>query len=125
MDDRVAVVSGPDRLEQARAIAAERGKELRVVSKWIGETEKNLSRLLDVAERDDVILFFDEADALFGKRTEVKDSHDRYANTEVDYLLRRIEAAPELFVLANNSGSSPDTPPVQLRPRWWRRRAGR
>ncbi len=104
MDDRVAVVSGADRLEQARAIAAERGKELRIASKWIGETEKNLSRLLDAAEREGAILFFDEADALFGKRTEVKDSHDRYADVEVDYLLRRIEAAPELVVLASNSG---------------------
>lgn len=125
MVDRVAVVSGPDRLEQARAIAAERGKELRVVSKWIGETEKNLSRLLDEAERSDVILFFDEADALFGKRTEVKDSHDRYANVEVEYLLRRIEAAPERFVIAIAGEHRPDAPRVYARPPWWRRRLRR
>ena len=58
-----------------------------VVSKYIGETEKNLRRLFDAAEDSGAILFFDEADALFGKRSEVKDSHDRYANIEVDYLL--------------------------------------
>jgi len=115
--DRVAVVSGPDRVE--------RGKELRVVSKWIGETEKDLSRLLDAAERNRVILFFDEADALFGKRTEVKDAHDRYANVEVDYLLRRIEATPELFVLASHLGPRRDEPRVRPRTPSWRRRLRR
>ena len=63
-----------------------------VVSKYIGETEKNLRRLFDAAEDGGCILFFDEADALFGKRTEVKDSHDRYANIEINYLLQRMEA---------------------------------
>src|SRR5262249_18365132 len=60
-----------------------------VVNKYIGETEKNLRRLFDAAEDGGAILFFDEADALFGKRSEVKDSHDRYANIEVNYLLQR------------------------------------
>src|SRR5207253_3799580 len=63
-----------------------------VVSKYIGETEKNLRRVFDAAEDGGAILFFDEADALFGKRSEVKDSHDRYANIEINYLLQRMEA---------------------------------
>ena len=65
-----------------------------VVSKYIGETEKNLRRLFDAAEDGGAILFFDEADALFGKRSEVKDSHDRYANIEINYLLQRMESLP-------------------------------
>ena len=69
-----------------------------VVSKYIGETEKNLSRLFDAAERSGAVLLFDEADALFGKRSEVKDSHDRYANIEVAYLLQRIETYRGLAV---------------------------
>jgi hypothetical protein len=73
-----------------------------VVSKYIGETEKNLRRLFDAAEDGGAILFFDEADALFGKRSEVKDSHDRYANIEVNYLLQRMEAYRGLAVLATN-----------------------
>ena len=71
-------------------------------SKYIGETEKNLSALFDEAERNDWILFFDEADALFGKRTGVKDSHDRYANQEVAYLLKRMETFNGLTVFATN-----------------------
>jgi SpoVK/Ycf46/Vps4 family AAA+-type ATPase len=63
-----------------------------VISKYIGETEKNLSRVFDAAEQGAAVLLFDEADALFGKRTEVKDSHDRYANVEVSYLLQRMYA---------------------------------
>ncbi len=63
-----------------------------MVSKYIGETEKNLRRLFDAAEDGGAILFFDEADALFGKRSEVKDSHDRYANIEINYLLQRMES---------------------------------
>jgi len=74
----------------------------KVVSKYIGETEKNLKIIFDNAESKDVILFFDEADALFGKRTEVKDSHDRYANLEINYLLERIEAFCGLVILATN-----------------------
>jgi hypothetical protein len=73
-----------------------------VVSKWIGETEKNLRRVFDAAEAGGAVLFFDEADALFGKRSEVKDSHDRYANVEVDYLLQRMEAYRGLSILATN-----------------------
>ncbi|AEV32312.1 AAA+ family ATPase [Owenweeksia hongkongensis DSM 17368] len=79
-----------------------------VVSKYIGETEKNLSRLFDEAENKDWILFFDEADALFGKRTATKDSHDRYANQEVSYLLQRIEDFPGLVILATNMHSNVD-----------------
>jgi hypothetical protein len=73
-----------------------------VVNKYIGETEKNLRRLFDAADAADVILFFDEADALFGKRTEVKDAHDRYANLEVSYLLERMERFRGMAVLATN-----------------------
>jgi SpoVK/Ycf46/Vps4 family AAA+-type ATPase len=79
-----------------------------VVSKYIGETEKNLRRLFDAAEDGGAILFFDEADALFGKRSEVKDSHDRYANIEINYLLQRIEAYRGLAILATNMKSSLD-----------------
>jgi hypothetical protein len=73
-----------------------------VVSKWIGETEKNLRRVFDAAEAGGAVLFFDEADALFGKRSEVKDSHDRYANVEVGYLLQRMEGYRGLSILATN-----------------------
>lgn len=79
-----------------------------VVSKYIGETEKNLRKLFDAAEDGGAILFFDEADALFGKRSEVKDSHDRYANIEINYLLQRIEAYRGLAILATNLKSSLD-----------------
>jgi len=74
----------------------------RVVSKWIGETEKNLSAVFDAAERGQAALFFDEADALFGKRTEVVDAHDRYANLETAYLLTRLEQFEGLAILATN-----------------------
>ena len=73
-----------------------------VMSKYIGETEKNLRRVFDAAENSNAILFFDEADALFGKRTEISDSHDRYANVEVDYLLQRMEEHDGCVVLASN-----------------------
>ena len=73
-----------------------------MVSKYIGETEKNLRRVFDAAEAGGAILLFDEADALFGKRTEVKDSHDRYANIEVSYLLQRMEAYRGLAILTTN-----------------------
>jgi len=73
-----------------------------VVSKYIGETEKNLRRIFDAAEAGGVILLFDEADALFGKRSQVKDSHDRYANIEVSYLLQRMEAYRGLAILTTN-----------------------
>jgi hypothetical protein len=80
-----------------------------VVSKYIGETEKNLGRLFDAAENGGAILFFDEADALFGRRTEVKDSHDRYANIEINYLLQRMESYSGLAILATNMKSALDT----------------
>jgi hypothetical protein len=80
-----------------------------VVSKYIGETEKNLRRLFDAAEDGGAILFFDEADALFGKRSEVNDTHDRYANIEVNYLLQRIEAYRGLAILATNLKGSMDS----------------
>ncbi len=79
-----------------------------VVSKYIGETEKNLCKLFDAAEEGGSILFFDEADALFGKRSEVKDSHDRYANIEINYLLQRMESYHGLAVLATNMKNSLD-----------------
>lgn len=79
-----------------------------VVSKYIGETEKNLRRVFDAAEGGGVILLFDEADALFGKRTEVKDSHDRHANIEVSYLLQRMEAYRGLAILTTNLKTSLD-----------------
>jgi hypothetical protein len=79
-----------------------------VVSKYIGETEKNLSALFDAAEDGGMMLFFDEADALFGKRSEVKDAHDRYANIETNYLLQRIESYRGLAILATNMKSALD-----------------
>ncbi|MBW4505774.1 MAG: ATP-binding protein [Scytonematopsis contorta HA4267-MV1] len=79
-----------------------------VVSKYIGETEKNLGRVFDAAEMGGVILLFDEADALFGKRSDVKDSHDRYANMEVAYLLQRMETYPGLAILTTNLKNSID-----------------
>ncbi len=80
-----------------------------VVSKYIGETEKNLRKVFDAAEDSGAILLFDEADALFGKRSEVKDSHDRYANIEVSYLLQRMEAYTGLAILTTNLKTSLDT----------------
>lgn len=91
---------------QARTIASELGLTLfrvdlgKVVSKYIRETEKNLRRLFDQAETGGVVLLFDEADALFGKRTDVKDAHDRYANQEVAYLVSRLNALSDVIALA-------------------------
>src|SRR5205814_6102846 len=79
-----------------------------VVSKYIGETEKNLRQLFDSAEDGGTILFFDEAEALAGKRSEVKDSHDRYANIEIAYLLQRMEAFSGLAILATNMKNALD-----------------
>ncbi|MCY1284205.1 ATP-dependent zinc metalloprotease FtsH [compost metagenome] len=99
---------GTGKTMAAEAIAAELGLPLyridlsQVVNKYIGETEKNLRRLFDAADTADLILFFDEADALFGKRTEVKDAHDRYANLEISYLLERMERFKGLAILATN-----------------------
>jgi AAA+ superfamily predicted ATPase len=80
----------------------------RVVSKYIGETEKNLSKLFDKAENKNWILFFDEADALFGKRTDIRDAHDKYANQEAAYLLQRIETYGGLVILATNQRGNID-----------------
>ena len=79
-----------------------------VVSKYIGETEKNLRRIFDAAEDGGSILLFDEADALFGKRSEIRDSHDRYANIEVGYLLQRMEVYSGLAILTTNMKDSLD-----------------
>jgi hypothetical protein len=100
--------SGTGKTMAAEAIAGELDLDLyridlsSVVSKYIGETEKNLRRVFDAADAGGAILLFDEADALFGKRTEVKDSHDRYANIEVSYLLQRMEAYRGLAILTTN-----------------------
>ena len=98
----------------ASLIGQQSGKEVyridlsMVVSKYIGETEKNLSKVFDAAEHKNWILFFDEADALFGKRTNVRDAHDKYANQEVAYLLQRIENYNGLVILATNMKSNID-----------------
>jgi SpoVK/Ycf46/Vps4 family AAA+-type ATPase len=84
-----------------------------IVSKYVGETEKNLDRIFVRAAATDAVLFFDEADALFGKRSEVKDSHDRYLNIEVDYLMQRIEAFGGLVILGTHC--SGDLDPAFLR----------
>ena len=100
--------SGVGKTMAAEVIARELGLDLyridlsSVISKYIGETEKNLKRVFDAAECSGAVLFFDEADALFGKRSEVKDSHDRYANIEVSYLLQRMESYSGLAILATN-----------------------
>jgi len=100
--------SGTGKTFATEVLAGELGLELvrvelpAIVSKFIGETEKNLRRLFDAAEDSGAVLLFDEADALFGKRSEVKDSHDRYANLEVSYLLQRMESYRGVAVLATN-----------------------
>jgi hypothetical protein len=106
--------SGTGKTLAAEAIANEVDLDLyrvdlaTLVSKYIGETEKNLKRLFDAAEASGAVLLFDEADALFGKRSEAKDSHDRYANIEVAYLLQRVEAYRGLAVLTTNMKSALD-----------------
>jgi ATPase family protein associated with various cellular activities (AAA)/winged helix domain-containing protein len=100
--------SGTGKTMAAQVLAAQLGLEIfrvdlaTVVSKYIGETEKNLDRIFDAAEGSNAILFFDEADALFGKRSEVSDSHDRYANIEVAYLLQKMEGYAGAVILATN-----------------------
>jgi SpoVK/Ycf46/Vps4 family AAA+-type ATPase len=100
--------SGTGKTMAAEIIAHELGLDLykidlsTVVSKYIGETEKNLARIFAEAETSNAILFFDEADALFGKRSEVKDSHDRYANIEISYLLQKMEEYDGVTILATN-----------------------
>ena len=132
---------GTGKTTAAEALARELGQDLyridlsAVVSKYIGETEKNLAAAFDEAERGSAVLFFDEADSLFGKRTEIRDAHDRYANLEVNYLLQRVETFTGLVVLATNRGSAMDeaflrrlrfvirfdAPDEALRRRLWRR----
>jgi hypothetical protein len=103
-----AGVSGTGKTLAAEVVAGELGLDLykvdlsAVVSKYIGETEKNLERIFGAAAAGDLVLFFDEADALFGKRSEVADAHDRYANIEVAYLLQRLESYDGLVILATN-----------------------
>ena len=107
-----------------------------VVSKYIGETEKNLAAAFDEAERGSAVLFFDEADSLFGKRTEIRDAHDRYANLEVNYLLQRVETFTGLVILATQPAARRideaflrrlrfvirfEAPDAALRRRLWRR----
>jgi hypothetical protein len=106
--------SGTGKTLAAEVLACELGLDLyridlaATVSKYIGETEKNLRRLFDAAETSGAVLLFDEADALFGKRGEVKDSHDRYANLEVAYLLQRMESYRGLAILTTNLRSNVD-----------------
>jgi hypothetical protein len=106
--------SGTGKTMASEVLANELGLDLyridlsAVVSKYIGETERNLRRLFDAAEESGAILLFDEADALFGKRSEVKDSHDRYANIEVSYLLQRMEAYRGVAILTTNMKAALD-----------------
>ena len=138
-----AIFSGPSgtgKTMAAEVLATDLGLDLyridlsSVVSKYIGETEKNLRRVFDAAEESGAILLFDEADALFGKRTEVKDSHDRHANIEVSYLLQRMEVYQGLAILTTNLRKNIDDaflrriqfvvefpfPDAQMRERIWR-----
>jgi len=109
-----AGASGTGKTMAAEVLAGELALDLyrvdlsSVVSKYIGETEKNLRRVFDAAEEGGAILLFDEADALFGKRSEVRDSHDRYANIEVSYLLQRMESYRGLAILTTNQRSALD-----------------
>jgi|KBSMisStaDraftv2_1062788.scaffolds.fasta_scaffold1321943_1 SpoVK/Ycf46/Vps4 family AAA+-type ATPase len=106
--------SGTGKTMAADMLAAELGTtvyriDLRsLASKYIGETEKNIDKAFGEAERAGAVLLIDEADALLGKRTDVKDAHDRYANLEVGYLLDRIEAYNGLALLATNAGTNID-----------------
>jgi SpoVK/Ycf46/Vps4 family AAA+-type ATPase len=113
----IALFSGPSgtgKTLSAEILARELGLDLYridlscVVSKYIGETEKNLSRMFAEAQESNAILFFDEADALFGKRSEVKDAHDRYANIEINYLLQRVEEFEGVIILASNLSKNID-----------------
>ena len=107
--------SGTGKTMAAEAMATAAGHDLYrvdlglLVSKYIGETEKNINRLFDVAAGADVLLLFDEADSLFGKRTSVKDSHDRYANIDVGYLVQRLESFDGAVVLTVNRRQNLDS----------------
>jgi hypothetical protein len=133
--------SGVGKTMSAEIVAGELGLDLFavdlscVVSKYIGETEKNLALVFDEAESTNCVLFFDECDALFGKRTEIKDAHDRYANIEVNYLLQRVDQYEGIVILATNLRSNLDAaftrriryavefpfPEAQHREQIWRR----
>lgn len=113
----VALFAGPNSRSKAmaaEALAQQTNRELNqvnlteVVSKYIGETEKNLQRVLDAAKASNAILFFDEADALFGKRSEVKDSHDRYASIEINYLLQQLETFHGVAIVATKNTDDGD-----------------
>jgi SpoVK/Ycf46/Vps4 family AAA+-type ATPase len=103
------LLTGKSARTAAEAIAGELGLDIyrldlsAIVSKYIGETEKNLKRVFGQAKDSRALLFFDEADALFGKRTKVKDAHDRFANVAIDYLLERIEEHRGLVILISRS----------------------
>ena len=106
--------SGTGKTMEAESVARELGVDLfhvdlaKTVSKYIGETAKNLERMIDAAAGAGAVLLFDEADALFGKRTEPRDAHDRYANIEVAYLLEKIESYPGLVILTTNTSENID-----------------
>ncbi len=106
--------SGSGKTKAVKTLAADTGLDVyridlaAVVNKYIGETEKNLARVLETATARDVILFFDEADVLFGRRTEVRGAHDRYANIDTGYLLQRIEQYPGLVILATSNKKNLD-----------------
>jgi len=107
--------SGTGKTMAAQVVARELGRELYrvdlagVVNKYIGETEKRLKLVFEACERSAVVLFFDEADALFGQRTQVKDAHDRYANIQIDYLLQRMEQFDGVAILATNRKNDLDS----------------
>src|SRR5688572_7953602 len=111
-----AGASGTGKTLAAEVIAKELNLDLMrvdlsaVVSKYIGETEKNLASVFAAAEQANAVLLFDEADALFGKRTDIKDSHDRYANQEVGFLLQRMETYSGIAILATNLKENIDAP---------------
>jgi len=106
---------------EARQVALRLGRPLmrldlaRVVGKFIGETEKNLDHVLRTAEASGAVLLFDEADALFGGRTDVKDSHDRYANLEVSYLLSRLEQFRGVIIITSDSAAEAEKPKGKFR----------
>jgi SpoVK/Ycf46/Vps4 family AAA+-type ATPase len=106
--------SGTEKTTAALALASELGSPVMridvsaLVSKYIGETEKRLDAVFRDAQQASAVLLFDEADALFGKRSEVKDSHDRYANVDISYLLQRLEAYEGLAILTTNSRQNLD-----------------
>jgi len=118
----IALFAGPagsGKSMAAKVLALEIGLDIyrvdlaAVVNKYIGETEKNLARALETAATKEAVLLFDSADALFGKRTEIRDTHDRYANIDTNDLLQRIEQYPGLVILATNSKKNLD--PALLR----------